>query len=131
MSAALRSELVPVLTQMGFAGRFPHFHRSAAGAVQFLSVLFDKPATAFVLEFGAHPLPEGDALDPRIGLAHVSMFARARLQTESRRWFAFGRYGADPEGYRTLAASVAALLPQVDFWFANGERGSNIHTLVP
>jgi hypothetical protein len=131
MSTALKAELVPALREFGFVGAFPHFSRESQLRLQLVSVLYHQSGGQFLLEFGALPsslnleeIPLADRL------AHVALGARARLQTESGRWFNFARYGSDDGAYRTLARSVSAALPQVDEWFHSGSCGPNVHSLA-
>jgi hypothetical protein len=131
MSAALKAELVPALAAIGFEGTFPHFIRSSGTDVQVMSVLYHPSGGQFILEFGALPAgSEPEAMAPADRIAHVSLFSRARLETQSRRWFNFARYGSDREAYQSLSRSVSALLPQVDTWLSTGEFGANVHAVA-
>lgn len=131
MSAALKKELVPGLKALGFEGTFPNFERDAEAGRQLVSVLYHPSGGEFLLEFGVLPeasRPEEIALSAR--LATVSVLARARLLTESGRWFNFKRYGADEDAYQGLAGSVSGLLPQIEQWFASGVNGPNVRCVA-
>jgi hypothetical protein len=119
------------LSSAGFEGRFPHYRRASPSGLQLLSVQYHSSATELVLEFGTLA---GDvsieALSPAELLPRVLLFERARLHTESGRWFTFGRYGEGPEPYEALAASIVEMLPQVEAWFRTGEAGPNVRVLA-
>jgi len=138
MSKALKSALVPALNTAGFAGTFPRFRRNSDVDVQFLSVQYDTAGTAFFLEFGS--LPSGPKLtswgevvaEHQLTLEHIPFDTRARLQARPDRgsvvddWFQFGHFGEDVASYTVLAASVAAMLPQVEDWLATQQLGPNV-----
>ena len=133
MSAALKAELVPALRCMGFRGAFPHFERDAPSGKQLVSVLYQQSGGEFLLEFGFLQQtlpPEGEATIAAEHLPSRVMYPRARLQTESGRWFNFKRYGSDEAAFHKLAGAVSALLPQMEQWFATRAAGPNVHALA-
>ncbi|MDD2760098.1 MAG: hypothetical protein PHH11_07375 [Methylomonas sp.] len=137
MSAALKRELVPILEAYGFTGTFPRYRRERPTSILFVTIFYDKSATAFCLEFGAHErgdkLTSWGELIPENGLMleYVPFDQRARLQARcdggsvAADWFAFGRLSDDAQ-FRDLAASVTRLLPQVEAWFELGTVGPNV-----
>ena len=138
MSKALKSELVPVLKNAGFSGTFPRFRRKSGAVLHFLSVQYNTAATAFFLEFGSHPsgpvVTSWGELVPeeKLILEHIMFESRARLQARTNGgslvedWFEFGDFGQDVDAYLKLAASVAAMLPQVETWLATQHAGPNV-----
>jgi len=48
-------------------------------------------------------------------------------QHKDFRGFSFKAFGSEQSRYDQLAASVAALLPQVEAWVGSGIKGPNIH----
>jgi len=140
MTKALKSELVPALNAAGFSGTFPRFRRVSGAEIQFLSVQYDKPGTALILEFGSHPSgPKltswGEVVpEEKLILEYISFESRARLLARVNRvsltddWFQFGEFGEDVAAYRELAASLAAMLPQVEAWLATQQAGPNVLT---
>ncbi|MBL8484203.1 MAG: hypothetical protein JNJ60_18545 [Rhodocyclaceae bacterium] len=137
MSAALKTELIPALKAMGFAGTFPRYRRERPASIQLLAIFYDKAGICFFLEFGAHE--RGDKLtswgevvpESKLLLEHVRYDQRARLQARcgggsvAADWFAFEACTEDAQ-FRALAAEVAQRLPQVELWFESGNAGTNI-----
>jgi hypothetical protein len=142
MSAALKLELVPALKARGFVGQFPRFRRDRPGTVQFLAIFYDKDATRFFLEFGSHERGDkttswGEVVpECKLVLEHVRFDHRARLQARceggslAADWFAFGAFLEDSE-FRSLAASVSKLLPQVEAWLESGIVSPNVSPNKP
>lgn len=138
MSKALKSELVPALNAAGFFGTFPRFRRNSNAALQFVSAQYDKGGTAFFLEFGNHPLGSGVTSGSEVAsaseliLEHVPFELRARLQARpgsmslAEDWFQFGHFGDDAAAYTRLAATAAAMLPQVEIWLSTRQAGPNV-----
>lgn len=137
MSAALKVELVPALKAGGFDGTFPRYRRVRPAAIELLAIFYDKAATCFFLEFGAHERGDKHASwgevvpESKLSLEHVGFQRRARLRARcsggslANDWFAFGAFSEESQ-FRELAASVANLLPQVEQWLERGTVGTNV-----
>lgn len=138
MTTALKRHLAPVLMTAGFAGTFPRYRRLGPDSIHFLLVAYDKEATAFFLEFGAHPRGElqtswGELVpEDKLLLEHVPFQQRARLQARCgggsmpQQWFQFGSFAADESAYAMLALHVSKLLPQLESWLASAAVGPNV-----
>lgn len=135
MKAALNQSLKPRLQEIGFVGSISKMHRMEGDFVYVLSVLFNKHATAFVLEFGPYPvvmLTAGSGIHAvgKVGISDVSVMARARLCTESGLWFSFGRLADDAQSYASLAIGVGNVVRQVDQWILRRACGPNISSFA-
>lgn len=138
MNRALKRALVPALAAAGFAGRYPRYRRVEAARIAFVAVFHDKAGTRFFLEFGTHERGDkrtswGDVVtEDALLLEHVPFDRRARLQARTGRgsvdadWFAYGSFD-DDAAFDALAQAVAAMLPQVERWLADGTTGPNVH----
>jgi hypothetical protein len=137
MSAAMKSQFEPVLKARGFAGSFPRYRRNRPAEVQLLAIFYDKAASRFFLEFGAHERGDkttswGEVVpESKLLLEHVHFDRRARLQARcnggsiAEDWFAFETFSEEGQ-FHELAESLIQLLPQVEAWFESGAVGPNI-----
>ncbi len=132
----LKRLVVPVLAELGFNGKFPHFMRKIDDRLDLLSFEFDKWGGGFFLEFCSTSC--GDAImswgecvpEQTLTVAHVAADNRARLQAIGGKsscneyWFRFE--DLEQSQIVELALKVADLLGQVELWLSHGIAGANI-----
>jgi hypothetical protein len=133
MQAALKAELVPLLRRQGFSGAFPHFRR-IADTIALLTVQFNKYGGSFTIEVGRAPASDyapwpGKLIPPTQLSARDLPFAqRARLVPApgtGDEWFSYRRppsAGEDSGRFTNLARSAAALLDELEAWWAGASQ---------
>lgn len=134
MAIAIKSVLLPEIRRLGFAGSgVANFIRSSDAYRDFLSIQYWTYGGSFILEFSRVP---ASWVDPDLGEVPKRVFEtdpllRKRLidteQHKDFRGFSFKAFGSGQNQYDQLAASVVALLPQVEAWLESGVKGPNIH----
>lgn len=134
MAISIRKVLLPEIRRLGFGGSgVANFVRANEVHRDFLSIQYWTYGGSFILEFSRVP---ASWVDPDLGEAPKRVFEtdpllRKRLiDTEQRkdfRGFSFKAFGSEQDQYDQLAASVVALLPQVEAWLESGIEGPNIH----
>ncbi len=134
MAASIKKVLLPALRQRGFGGSgVANFVRSSDAYRDFLSIQYWTYGGSFILEFSRIP---ANWVDPDSGEVPKRVFEtdpllRKRLidteQHRDFRGFSFKAFGSEQSRYDQLAASVVALLPQVEAWLESGTQGPNIH----
>src|SRR5215470_7360605 len=55
MDLALKSRVVPLLREHGFAGSYPHFRRARPDRIDLVTIQFDRHGGSFVVETGSCP----------------------------------------------------------------------------
>ncbi|WP_293715654.1 hypothetical protein, partial [Stenotrophomonas sp. UBA7606] len=134
MASSIKKILLPALRQRGFGGNgVANFVRSSDAYRDFLSIQYWTYGGSFILEFSRIP---ANWVDPDSGEVPKRVFEtdpllRKRLidteQHRDFRGFSFKAFGSEQSRYDQLAASVVALLPQVEAWLESGTQGPNIH----
>ena len=134
MASAIKSVLLPEIRRLGFGGSgVANFVRPIDAHRDFLSIQYWTYGGSFILEFSRVP---ASWVDPDSGEVPKRVFEtdpllRKRLiDTEQHKdflGFSFKAFGSEQNQYDQLAASVVALLPQVEAWLESGVKGSNIH----
>ncbi len=134
MAISIKKVLLPALRQLGFGGSgVAHFVRASDAHRDFLSIQYWTYGGSFILEFSRVPAAW---VDPESGEAPKRVFEtdpllRKRLidteQHKDFRGFSFKAFGSEQSRYDQLAASVVALLPQIEAWLEDGIQGPNIH----
>lgn len=134
MAISIKKALLPALRQLGFGGSgVAHFVRAGDAHRDFLSIQYWTYGGSFILEFSRVPT---DWVDPESGEVPKRVFEtdpllRKRLidteQHKDFRGFSFKAFGSEQGRYDQLAASVVALLPQIEAWLEDGIQGPNIH----
>lgn len=139
MRRALRRHLLPALASLGFTGKSSKFQRLLPDHQDLLAIQYHKYGGAFILEFGRrergslHTSWGPVVPEEKLEVIYLPPTQRGRLQeaeTEAQdvfSGFSFQNFGEDNSKYEALARRVAALLPQVDAWFATGTKGANVH----
>ncbi|WP_313253980.1 DUF4304 domain-containing protein [Stenotrophomonas sp.] len=134
MAISIKKVLLPALRQLGFGGSgVTHFVRASDDHRDFLSIQYWTYGGSFILEFSRVPT---DWVDPESGEVPKRVFEtdpllrRRLIDTEQHkdfRGFSFKAFGSEQSRYDQLAASVVALLPQIEAWLEDGIQGPNIH----
>jgi len=134
MAISIKKILLPEVRRLGFVGGgVVNFVRSSGDHRDFLSIQYWTYGGSFILEFSRVP---ATWVDPDSGEVPKRVFEtdpllRKRLidteQHKDFRGFSFKAFGSEQGRYDQLAASVVALLPQVEAWLERGIKGSNIH----
>ena len=126
MIAALRARLVPELRQRGFKGSLPHFRRARSGAIDLLTVQFDRHGGGFIVEI-AKCEPEGVTtywgakIPPNKVTAHdLHPNERHRLgalgPNQDGRWFRFD----DGVSTEAVSSELIRMLAEADSWWIAG-----------
>lgn len=134
MAASIKKILLPEIRRLGFGvSGVANFVRTSEAHRDFLSIQYWTYGGSFILEFSRVP---ATWVDPDSGEAPKRVFEtdpllRKRLidteQHKDFRGFSFKGFGSEQNQYDQLAASVVALLPQVEAWLESGIEGPNIH----
>lgn len=134
MAISIKKVLLPEIRRLGFGGSgVANFVRSSEVHRDFLSIQYWTYGGSFILEFSRVP---ATWVDPDSGEVPKRVFEtdpllRKRLidteQHKDFRGFSFKGFGSEQSQYDQLAASVVALLPQVEAWLEGGIEGPNIH----
>ncbi|MEN5209381.1 hypothetical protein ABE493_14800 [Stenotrophomonas terrae] len=134
MATSIKKVLLPEMRRLGFVGGgVANFVRSSGDQRDFLSIQYWTYGGSFILEFSRVP---ATWVDPDSGEVPKRVFEtdpllRQRLidieQHRDFRGFSFKAFGSEQSRYDQLAASVVALLPQVEAWLESGIVGPNIH----
>lgn len=134
MAISIKNVLLPALRQRGFGGSgVAHFVRASDAHRDFLSIQYWTYGGSFILEFSRVPAawvdPESGEVPKRV--FETDPLLRKRLidteQHKDFRGFSFKAFGSEQSQYDQLAASVVALLPQIEAWLEDGIQGPNIH----
>lgn len=131
--AALQAELVPLLRQRGFSGSFPNFRRVTDATISLLTVQLNKYGGSFTIEVGRAPASDyapwpGKLIPPtQLSARDLPFTQRARLLPApgGDEWFSSRRppsAGEDPDRFTKLARSAAALLDELDAWWAGATQ---------
>ena len=115
MDSALRSRVVPLLRERGFAGSYPHFRRALPDRIDLVTFQFDRHGGGFVVETGSCPIDGitlhwGKHVPPTRVTAwdlHPSLRRRLKPQdaSEADYWFRF-----ETGDYESVAERVAECL---------------------
>ncbi len=134
MAISIKKVLLPEMRRPGFVGGgVANFVRSRGDHRDFLSIQYWTYGGSFILKFSRVP---ATWVDPDSGEVPKRVFEtdpllRKRLidteQHKDFRGFSFKAFGSEQSRYDQLAASVVALLPQVEAWLESGIVGPNIH----
>ena len=137
MRRSLKRLLFPELSRLGFVRMGAGFARIEEDYLDLLSVQYSKYGGEFVLEFArtTYRDPATGAVVPehKMDVTGLGFEMRARLEqrpkkhTSQLNGFQFSGFGDSSAKFDTLAAEVAALLPQVDSWLRTGTVGTHIH----
>ncbi len=122
MDAALRETVVPVLRSKGFQGSLPHFRRFVPGAIDLLTLQFDKWGGGFVVEIARSPdtgitHPWGKHVPPKkVTACDLPFEQRLRIQPGSGSstddWFRF-----DNGSVERTARDVLKHLDAMESWW--------------
>ena len=134
MVVLVKKVLLPEIRRLGFGGSgVANFVRPSGDHRDFLSIQYWTYGGSFILEFSRIP---ATWVDPDSGEVPKRVFETDPLlgkrlidieQHKDFRGFSFKAFGSEQSRYDQLAASVAALLPQVEAWVGSGIKGPNIH----
>ena len=134
MAISIKKVLLPEMRRLGFlGGGVANFVRSNGDHRDFLSIQYWTYGGSFILEFSRVPTtwvdPDSGEVPKRV--FETDPLLRKRLidteQHKDFRGFSFKAFGSEQSRYDQLAASVVALLPQVEAWLESEIKGPNIH----
>ncbi|WP_152984551.1 hypothetical protein [Stenotrophomonas terrae] len=134
MAISIKKVLLPEMRRLGFVGGgVANFARSSGDHRDFLSIQYWTYGGSFILEFSriAATWVDPDSGEVPKRVFETDPLLRKRLidaeQHKDFRGFSFKTFGGEQSRYDQLAASVVALLPQVEAWLESGIKGPNIH----
>jgi hypothetical protein len=96
MMEALKKQLLPVLRERGFKGRFPHFRRAGRDRIDFVMIQFRRGGGSFTINIGQSG-PQGIDRGPwadlpveKLTVGHLTTRSRISTGFLDGQWFEFG-----------------------------------------
>ena len=119
MIKILKSNVVPNVRKLGFAGSYPHFRKKKSDRFEFISFQFNRGGGSFVVEYGFTKISDLLPFEKKTGfekLNHGNARTRLRIgatQVNGDHWFEYEKF-EDEAQFEELAQSVNDLLPQAE-----------------